>query len=132
MTSTAERVTKGAQFLDERDPDWWREDVPNAIDLDELELDRTDACVLGQRCPLEVLAAWNPSGEMWNAERYMAYATHLSGLSGDWRIRWACEHGFTLGGPLGAEREEWDALTDIWRVLILERRKLAADAGGQS
>ena len=33
MTGVVERVAKGAQFLDQVDPDWWRENVERAIDL---------------------------------------------------------------------------------------------------
>jgi len=43
MTTIAERVAKGAAFLDEREPGW-----DTRIDLDILSLDSICRCVLGQ------------------------------------------------------------------------------------
>ena len=43
MTTIAERVAKGAAFLDEREPGW-----DARIDLDTLDLGSSHCCVLGQ------------------------------------------------------------------------------------
>ena len=43
MTTIAERVARGAAFLDEREPGW-----DARIDLDTLSLDSPCCCVLGQ------------------------------------------------------------------------------------
>jgi hypothetical protein len=129
MSAISEQVPAGAAFLDERDPDWWKAGVPNAIDLDTLALDDTRACVLGQRCPLEVLRQYH--GNLYSRDRYTAYSAALSGARdhGE-RIRWAVRHGFTL--PDLAAEEAWRDLTSAWWVLINERRKLAADAAAAS
>jgi hypothetical protein len=121
-TTIDERVAAGAAFLDEHDPDWWREDVPNAIDLDALRLESGSACILGQRCPLEVLH--NYCNDAFEADRYWAYAELLSGLASPLQVDfWAQEYGFVRS----AEQASWDDLTLAWWVLINERRKLAAD-----
>ena len=43
MSAIAERVAAGAAFLDEQDPDWWRN-----LDLQSLDLGSCTRCVLGQ------------------------------------------------------------------------------------
>jgi len=125
MSTIAERVAAGAAFLDEHDPGWWRPDVERAIDLDELDLSRTDECVLGQRCPVEVLAEYI-SGMAWKKEpglpdrvlAYHAYTRHLSRLHGSGRTRWACDLGFSAM----PEENSWFALTAEWKRVITERR----------
>jgi len=124
MTSIAERVAKGAQFLDEWDPEWWREDVERAIDLDKLRLESLDSCVLGQRCPLSVLADYlgMPERDLESYDRldaYRAYGGFLSGIDnylevGDWArgLGFNAHHGFA----------EWDSLTAEWKRVITERR----------
>jgi hypothetical protein len=113
MSTIAERVARGAEFLDEHDPDWWRADVPNAIDLGTLDLSNGDECVLGQRCPLE------------QKEMSTGYNVQIRKLSGagqgvleDVLDTWADDLGFTIR----AERGHWGALTAAWRELIEARR----------
>lgn len=121
MTTIAERVAKGAQFLDERDPEWWREDVDRAIDLGTLELANATHCILGQRCPLEVLAAAERADVDGLASPYWAYAATLSAWTLDNGVeieRWARHHGFA-GSPQGWP---WADLTAEWRKVITERR----------
>jgi hypothetical protein len=43
MTTIADRVAKGAAYLDEREPGWWKR-----IDLDKLDLRKPCRCILGQ------------------------------------------------------------------------------------
>lgn len=124
----SERVAAGAAFLDEHDPQWWRADVERAIDLDSLDLIEAHACVLGQRCPLEVLArALNTSVDELSGfdmgDGYDAYLMHLSGLSGADRGSWARDHGFTLlGSDADYRGDDWAVLTAEWKRVITERR----------
>jgi hypothetical protein len=126
--AVTERVAAGAAFLDEHDPDWWRADVERAIDLETLDLTEAHACVLGQRCPLEVLAkALNVPVDELDAidmgEGYDAYTKHLSGLSGSDRVSWARDHGFTLlGSDPDYRGSDWAVLTAEWKRVITERR----------
>ena len=116
-----EHVAAGAAFLDEHDPDWWRADVERAINLDRLALANATHCILGQRCPLEVLAAAEQADKDGLASPFWAYAAALSAWSLDDGIeidRWARHHGFagsTAGWP-------WDDLTAEWKRVITERR----------
>lgn len=48
-------VSAGEAVMDAADPGWWRED---ALSLEALDMEHGDTCVLGQRCPDTVLAAW--------------------------------------------------------------------------
>lgn len=118
MTIITERVAAGAAFLDEHDPEWWRE-----IDLGALDLADSRLCVLGQRCPLETLAGWNsvPVSELTkddDTQRYYAFGYALMSAAGDPRplLEWARERGFT--STLG----QWAALTAEWKRVITERR----------
>lgn len=123
MTSAAERVAAGAAFLDEHDPDWWRAGVERAIDLDRLRMNDGRACILGQRCPLEMGDGCGPS-------RYFIYASSLSGIPmppGDpWAHEdeldlWAGDYGFTL-----IQLGDWADLTAEWARVIRERREAGA------
>jgi hypothetical protein len=129
MTTIAERVAKGAQFLDQHDPEWWRADVDRAIDLNRLHLSSAQRCILGQRCPLETL---NAVGE----SPYLSMAMRLSGQERRYLIAdWASERGFEVSGDLldlssdddtdEATDEEYAALTAEWRRVITERRTAA-------
>jgi hypothetical protein len=115
MTTVTERVAAGAGFLDEHDPEWWRE-----IDLDELDLGSSYGCILGQRCPMEVYNR----GELGDT-RYTAMAKHLSGIvSGRDADRWAAARGFQSGDadPDDEGDAEYAALTAEWKRVITERR----------
>ena len=113
MTTTAERVSRGAEYLDEHDPGWWRADVPNAIDLGVLDLGDGDACVLGQRCPLESSAE---SGYTLQVRRL----TGGTAVHSDVLEVWAAEMGFTVSPYASAAH--YYRLTVAWRTLIKARR----------
>lgn len=129
MSTVAERVAAGAAFLDEHDPDWWRADVERAIDLGTLDLSDSASCVLGQRCPVEVLALYagvDPDDEdkvsiEWY-QAYSAYVRHLSGKSYAAIGDWSADHGFTMVGVDLDGRDEWADLTYEWKRVITERR----------
>jgi hypothetical protein len=126
-TAVADQVAEGAVFMDEHDPGWWREDVPRAINLETLALDQTDRCVLGQRCPLTVLASrvGREVAELEYidfGEAYYAFACHLSGLSGPAFHEWAVAHGFITAD---GDAENWAGLTDEWKRAIGDRRAAA-------
>ena len=121
MTATiAERVAAGAAFLDVTDPDWWRADVDRAIDLSTLDLGLAGACVLGQRCPLEIY-----NSGLVGDTKYVAMAKHLSGFhrSGD-ADRWAGARGFQVSYYVadGDDDIEYADLTAEWKRVITERR----------
>lgn len=81
--SVSESVAKGAAFLDEHDPEWWRDDAPNAINLETLDLRFGDRCVLGQRCPLE-----------YGDGSYSEQIRRLTGQSAAAVFEWATACGF--------------------------------------
>lgn len=125
MTTIAERVAAGAAFLDGQDPGWWRE-----IDLESLDLGEPDLCVLGQRCPLTVLAAYcsttpddpDLAHESWR--NYTAYAEALSGIQADGEsvvdlIEWGDRHGFSNS----ASWNSYPELTAEWQRVITTRRE---------
>lgn len=110
MATIADRVAAGARYLDDADPDWWRENVSNAIDLSELDLAYGDMCVLGQRCPVS------------------DYSRQLRKITGSPDSQpstvlhpWAVAHGFTMD----QERGHWATLTAEWRRVIRARRRAA-------
>jgi len=90
-------------------------------------------CILGQRCPLEVLARYvgaapgpRPARPVpLPADRaYEAYAVKLSGLTPQELGEWAVEHGFAAEDD---DDDEYEALTAEWCRVIEARR--AAPAG---
>jgi len=119
--TAAASVAKGAALLDEKDPGWWRADTDRAIDLDELELEDAQRCVLGQRCPLVL----RPGEQDANGGPFWAYALALAGAEpgeeDEWLNRrvnaWAEEHGFEIGPDA-----DYPELTAEWRKVITERR----------
>jgi hypothetical protein len=130
MSGITERVALGAAFLDEHDEPWWRDDVDRAIDLDDLDLKRTDLCVLGQRCPLETLAAAvnaDPDelcgldfGEAFyvNASRLAQLLPPLDPFGDRATLtEWAIPYGFVAAHPA-----EYPDLTAEWARVIRERR----------
>jgi hypothetical protein len=132
MTTIAERVAAGAAFLDEHDPGWWRADVPNAIHLDTLDLGSERSCVLGQRCPLEVLRSyaereWGDPDEADPDDRYMAYAYELSkATTMNDAVNWGQERGFVLRNLRSLRNADaWLDLTTTWKHVIAERRAAA-------
>jgi hypothetical protein len=86
-----------------------------------------DACILGQRCPLETLTAYlgsAPSDKDDYEYRYHAQSQMLSGLPArgyrEELENWAVARGFNR--PFGENGVEYDALTDEWKHVITERR----------
>lgn len=128
MSTITGRVAAGAAFLDEHDPEWWRADAERAIDLDRLNLNYGDSCILGQRCPMETLRfhlGYEPDEEDDDYEfKYVAYAGEISGLPTtgvrDALEAWAVSHGFNK--PFGNDKAEYTDLTAEWRRVIEMRR----------
>jgi hypothetical protein len=114
MSTVAENVAAGAAFLDEHDPDWWRENVPNAVNLDTLDIGSGRLCLLAQRCPEET------------PYPYDTQFTRLTGRDAYEGYTWAVEHGFNLRGYLLSEANS-ASLTAAWRDLITERRTAAKE-----
>lgn len=109
----AERVARGAAWLDERIPDWWRE---HSIDLDRFDMSEECRCVIGQLSPER------------NYER--ALATHWLDLSRPV----ARDLGFFADAAMMLDFEalddddvmtEYDELQHAWTVVIRERREAA-------
>jgi len=128
MSRVAGQVAAGAAFMDEHDPGWWRPDVDRAVDLRSLNMGYGDACVLGQRCPLEALISYlgrAPEDIDDQDFRYHAYANRLNGGFGNREARetWAVAHGFNR--PFGYGGDAYDELTDEWARVIAERRAAA-------
>jgi hypothetical protein len=123
MITIAERVAKGAQFLDEHDPDWWKPGVERAIDLEALDLGHGGMCILGQRCPLEDAEGAHDCGQA----PYHARAAAISGLLEEDAIdAWAADLGFQAAAATwGRSDGEYDTLTAEWRRFITERRAAA-------
>jgi len=117
VTAIAERVAAGAAFLDEHDPPWWRADVERAIDLGMLELADPAACILGQRCPLEVLRSYANGRRLHQDDRYWAYAEKLKPEDGEDLLTWASGRGFS-----DRLLRNFPALTAEWKRLIEARR----------
>lgn len=117
MSTVAEVVAKGAAFLDEHDPDWWRADVDRAIDLEDLYLGSGRRCILGQRCPMETANA-----ERGSDSPYTANAERLSGLNGRAIADWAPGLGFEADLDSEDIEEQYFALTAEWARVIRERR----------
>lgn len=107
----AARVAAGAAWLDEHDPEWWREDAPEdptltrdaqPIDLDRLDLASPCGCVLGYR---------------WGSYTDAVHDGRLAGLS-------PVDLGFRARDLAGAGlRNEHPELTAEWRRVIRERRQ---------
>lgn len=97
VNSLDERVAEGLKHLDANHPDWY-----SRIDLDELEMQQEDRCILGQL-----------GTGFWS---YLYNNFH--GMS------WAVDHGFTLSGAeydqLGSEG--YENLGSLWETGILIRR----------
>lgn len=106
----ATRVARGAALLDEKLPGW-----VDMIDLDRLDIRSPCRCVLGQ--------TWH------DKESRAPFFRHSAALFGEDDNQFSNEikHGFNGGDD---ERfgnvEEYDALTDEWRRVILARRGEAA------
>jgi hypothetical protein len=103
VSTIAERVTKGAALLDEREPGWWQR-----INLDTLDLWSPCKCVLGQLA--------THLGDDWEWHTIVAQF----GL----RPWTDADHGFNADGV--QTKEQYDALTAEWKRVITERREAGA------
>lgn len=68
------RVARGVAWMDERYPDWWREDCEHPIDTNVLDMNSPRKCLLGQIhgsfynspiCTDEAVALGFDSDDMW-------------------------------------------------------------------
>jgi len=119
-------VAAGAALLDRHDPGWWRDDGEQPIDLTLLDLEDTGRCILGQRCPAEVLAGHlaevGAEDDGMPFERYWAYVHELKQRTGSRSylvFDWARRYGFA------ALPADYFPLTAEWKRLITERRAAA-------
>ncbi len=88
-----ERVERGAAFLDEHEPTWWK-----LLRENQLDLGHCDECVLGQI--------------------YGGYGRGLEALLGADDLDWSVDHGFTLLPP----DNRWRALGALWLEAIAQRK----------
>jgi hypothetical protein len=129
----ARRVAAGEAFMDTADPGWWREDIDRAINLDDFDISRPDACVLAQRCPLDALAARVgalSAASLLDDDMDEAYFVNAARLGtgavrdGQTLTEWATAHGFA------GNSDEMPALTAEWKRVITRRRKAASQPAG--
>lgn len=127
-----ERVAKGAAFLDEHFTGWWER-----IDLNTLNIDSCDNCVLGQlwcTAPQEeqgqivAQAVQSMVAKRWDLQMAhqimreqtpygrIATAYEELNLSGTWDL------GFNYGNPTYADLDEAQDLTDEWTRVVIQRR----------
>lgn len=102
MTLTPEQAaSNGWALLDERDPDWWREDLERAIDLTWLDMESPCRCVVGQ------LYGWITGMNLLDVspedEKHYGFNADPD-LSSEQQLLWYC------------------ALDEAWRAEILKRR----------
>lgn len=107
MSTISERVARGAAWLDQKQPGWWR---THHIDLKTLDLSRPCFCVVGQLAPEKEFGAAIDAG--W-FDLNFADAFHF---------------GFTAVAP-NRVTSGWDdiyrQLDAEWRRVITERRAAA-------
>jgi hypothetical protein len=117
MTTIAERVAAGAEWLDEHRPGWvWR------IDLDTLDLGDPCRCVLGQEFREVAVVQGFPSGYLAGRKVF-----DEDGANDWWRdTEVAAHYGFHAVADIagGDIDDEYDDLTGAWRRLIRQRRSL--------
>lgn len=111
-----EAVARGAAWLDEKCPQW-----VSHIDLEELDLQNGDHCVLGQTATCLVGKARDP-----NVSGY-ARVTRRRGV--DPNGPWVAERGFQvpwLWMDYAKETVAYEMLTIAWKELIRERLAVSA------
>ena len=114
------RVAKGIELLDEKFPDWWKR-----MDLDTLDVANGMACVTAQSAQLlEVGDDWldgmyyfglNNDSHSDKNNTYIAHgfnAEDVPWMDGDVQEGWENY----------SNTETLDRLTNMWRLVILERR----------
>ena len=123
--TAAEQVAAGVAFMHRVDPGWWRTDIDRPINLDDLNIDKVDNCILAQRCPLENYDRDYP--------RYYWHAALLidTGPYEEMRINnWAEPLGFYVNGRNSDPSAMITAVTAEWKRVITELREQAAIAAG--
>lgn len=124
MTDIDPRVGAGAAWLDEVQPDWWK-----VVDLDFLDQQQCDQCVLGQ------LVSWVTTGEPkrihdgyqqvvnysapWCTDTEVVHSQEAFQLTDRMPIPLAKARGFHI-----SSEDDWDMLTDDWRTTIAARREV--------
>jgi hypothetical protein len=109
-SALAQNVRRGAEYLDAKDPTWWKRLV-----LSELDLSHECLCVIGQlrsgdfACELQALLT-------------LPFAPSLADVGAILRASEA--YGFVL--PEDANETEYETLTDLWRAEVLARRSRPA------
>lgn len=128
----AERVQLGSAFLDEHFTGWWER-----IDLNTLNIDSCDNCVLGQlwctapqeeRGQIIAQAVQNMIARRWNPQLahevtrdqtpYGRIATAYEELN----LSGTRDLGFNYGNGMYAELNEAEALTEEWTRVVIQRR----------
>lgn len=107
--TTPVRVCRGVAFLDENVPGW-----ETMIDLDDLDLEKTERCILGQLWNVQHGKSRSGEGAFYRQLR------EFFPDEDDWeRDRLAVRHGFdTLIGNNSTIEDAYDRLTFAWRRVI--------------
>ena len=105
-----ERIAEGVKFEHEHDPDWWREDVEKAIDLERLDLDHPCRCIFGQRY-----------GNYWRKTEKLGMDEETAARLGFTSISFSEGNGTRLWRDL-------EEITDHWRAYIRAIRAAAKEA----
>jgi hypothetical protein len=115
VSTISERVARGATWLDEKLPDWWK-----TLDVDPGMFDMSVGCtcVIGQLYPTV-----EDFDEDDTDESAFNIAVETAWLDLDWTI--AVSHGFYAGQPFANWEAEYAALTAEWVRVITERRAAA-------
>lgn len=115
-------VARGAQVLDARGPDGWREIVSAAaregrLDM-TLDLLRTDAQGLDCGCVLTLTHGmyWAGLAAFGQMPSGVVYPEILDAAEFDAVRDWAVSHGFCAGG--GMHDASWDILAAAWARLL--------------
>jgi hypothetical protein len=121
MDTIAERVAKGAAWLDEQRPGWWREG-PGGIDLGRLEMRDVCMCVLGQVYAEAAFSEWHEDdGSPYESGfEYAADALAAPAVAGGFdTAAWTPDLEYRERAVRNAEYAE---LGTEWKRLIAERR----------
>lgn len=105
-------VDNGIAYFDKHFPLWWRDDVPNAVNLDTLDMSSASRCVLAQ-C----------TGDFY----------HDAKVRQDFSADRAVTCGLCIPADLSFVDQwvAWGILTDRWRSVIIKRREALAQAAKQ-
>lgn len=115
MSTIEERVARGAAWLDDVLPDWWK---THEIDLDSLDMSDSCQCVIGQLYPL-------PVGEDDPDDGLGGFDRAVERTWFDLTYPAARERGLLAVGGVAERPVEYLQLGDEWRRVITERRAAA-------